>query len=72
MTWIPTYGRVSLVCDDCTAPHPVSQREADLVGDESHHEGASRLWNEVVGEGWRSRANGRRHSCTECSGAEPW
>lgn len=70
MTWLKTYGRVTLVCDDCTEPE--AQRVEVLQGDETHHAASSRLWDKAVAEGWRSAAMGLMHNCTSCSGEAPW
>lgn len=70
MTWVPTYGRMSLVCDDCT--ETTETREVEVREEESHHEAGGRLWADAAPKGWRSRAGGKRHSCPACSGAEPW
>jgi hypothetical protein len=70
MTWIKTYGQVSLVCDDCTVPE--AQRVEKLEGDETPHVASARLWERAVSEGWRSAQMGLLHSCPNCSGEEPW
>jgi hypothetical protein len=70
MTWIKTYGQVSLSCDDCIAP--AEQLVEELEGEETHHEASARLWAAAARDGWRSAQQGVLHSCPDHSGAEPW
>lgn len=67
MSWLESFGSVTIVCDRCASAQMTALRE-DFAPEDWWDGAKAHLLGEIRDEGWLVSMFGLRHSCPACLG----